>query len=118
MVELEKGKVIPRNCIECDAFDGEWCKYTGTCAWTNKRKRPVWCPLTGAGTYRWFPVKEYMPKLGSVVLIIDESGNYQIAQVGIWRLFIDQDPWFYVDGEYEPDVKYWTFLPEKPKEEK
>ena len=65
---------------------------------------------------KWISVKEKLPDNGEIVAIIDDVGYIHIADFGVGKLFNEQEPWFYVDGEYEPCVMFWLRLPEPPVE--
>lgn len=66
---------------------------------------------------KWISVKERLPQKGEVVIIVDENGYFSVAEMAVGRLFNEQSPWFYVNGEYEPCVEYWMPLPMPPKME-
>ena len=58
----------------------------------------------------WISVKERLPELHTPVATRDEFGYYNIA----YLMYGNE---FHVDGEYDPDIRWWTPLPEPPKEE-
>lgn len=68
---------------------------------------------------RWIPVTEKPPlKVGDDGYngyLVYANGYYEVADYTTDKL--DDVQYFYVDGEYEPDVTHWMPLPEPPREE-
>lgn len=66
----------------------------------------------------WIPVTEEPPlKVGDDGYngyLVYANGYYEVADYTTDKF--DNVPYFYVDGEYEPDVTHWMPLPEPPKE--
>lgn len=62
----------------------------------------------------WISVKDKLPQMGDLVVIVDDLGFVRVASFADGRLFNEKEPWFYVDGEYEPCVVYWMMIPEIP----
>lgn len=69
---------------------------------------------------RWIPVTEEPPlKVGEdgyTGYFVYANGHVEIADYTTDKF--DNVPYFYVDGEYEPDVTHWMPQPEPPKEDK
>lgn len=67
----------------------------------------------------WIPVTEKPPlKVGDDGYngyLVYANGYYAVADYTTDK--IDDVPYFYMDGEYDPDVTHWMPLPEPPKEE-
>lgn len=68
---------------------------------------------------RWLPVTETPPlKVGDKGYngyLVYANGYYEIADYTTDKL--DNIPYFYVDGEYEPNVRYFMPLPPRPNED-
>lgn len=67
----------------------------------------------------WIPVTEEPPLKagddGYNGYLVYADGYYEVADYTTDKF--DNVPYFYVDGEYEPDVTHWMPLPAPPKEE-
>lgn len=68
---------------------------------------------------RWIPVTKQPPlKVGDegyTGYLVLADGHYEIADYTTAKL--DNVPYFYVDGEYEPLVTHWMELPAPPMED-
>ena len=68
---------------------------------------------------RWIPVMEKPPlKVGDDGYngyLVYANGYYAVADYTVDKF--DDVPYFYVDGEYEPDVTHYMSLPASPREE-
>ena len=63
---------------------------------------------------KWVSVKERLPEKTITACLTYADGRAQVAD---WTH--DKwgwDWWFYVDGEYDPEITHWMPLPEQPKE--
>ncbi len=69
---------------------------------------PRWIPVTGEA-----PLK--VGDDGYNGYLVYANGYYAVADYTTDKG--DNVPYFYVNGEYEPDVTHWMPLPEPPKEE-
>jgi hypothetical protein len=64
---------------------------------------------------KWISVNDDLPALVITPCLIYADGWIRVADWSHDRRGIDW--WFYVDGEYNPEVTHWMPLPEPPKEE-
>lgn len=65
---------------------------------------------------KWISVKERLPERGAPKGCLIYADGYTCAADWSCDRYGD-DWWFYVDGEYDPEVTHWMPLPEPPKEE-
>ena len=66
----------------------------------------------------WYSVDDILPLLavgdeGYTGYLVYSCGYPMVADYGVDRL---GTLWFYVDGEYDPDVTHWMPLPAPPDE--
>lgn len=64
---------------------------------------------------KWISVKDDLPALVCMPCLIYADGCTNVADWSHDKY--SDDWWFYVDGEYDPEVTHWMPLPEPPKEE-
>ena len=63
----------------------------------------------------WISVKDDLPTHVCMPCLIYADGCTNVADWSHDKY--GDDWWFYVDGEYDPEVTHWMPLPEPPKEE-
>lgn len=63
---------------------------------------------------KWISVKDDLPAAVVSPCLIYADGWIQVADWSHDKY--GNDWWFYVDGEYDPEVTHWMPLPEPPKE--
>lgn len=139
---LIKGMKMPTTCGRCwfchaVGIDKWHCRLTGksfasySVGWGSENNtgengqqpyiRRDDCPLIPVPQHvsRWIPVTEKPPlKVGDDGYngyLVYANGYYEVADYTTDKF--DNAPYFYVDGEYEPDVTHYMPLPEPPKEE-
>lgn len=63
---------------------------------------------------KWVSVKERLPEKTITACLVYADGYTRVADWthDKWG----EDFWFYVDGEYDPEVTHWMPLPEPPNE--
>ena len=64
---------------------------------------------------KWISVEERLPEKTITACLVYADGRTQVADWthDKWG----EDWWFYVDGEYDPEITHWMPMPEPPKEE-
>ena len=69
----------------------------------------------GNGYLGWISVEERLPEKTITACLVYADGRTQVADWthDKWG----EDWWFYVDGEYDPEITHWMPMPEPPKEE-
>ena len=67
-----------------------------------------------AAAPKWISVEERLPEKMYSACLVYSDGYIQVACWSHDKM--GWDVWFYVDGEYDPDVTHWMPLPEPPKE--
>lgn len=62
---------------------------------------------------KWVSVKNRLPDKEPMLCLVVSNGNLCVSH---WH-WSDDGTWFFTDGEYDCNVKYWAEIPELPKEE-
>lgn len=65
-------------------------------------------------TDEWFSVDDRLPEPGQGVLLCDSLGYMNVGSY-VENKHFHTIYEFHVNGEYEPDVKWWRPLPDPPK---
>lgn len=64
---------------------------------------------------KWISVEDRLPEKIATGCLVYADGWTQVAD---WTHDkYGNDWWFYVDGEYDPEITHWMPLPEPPKED-
>lgn len=106
VTRLRKSAGGTQECVDCNAYDhcGAICLFEEAADTIDRllderKKRREWT-LVSSGQ---------LPQNNVPVAVIDRFDYYNIA-------YLVGGSDFYVDGECEPDVKWWAALPDPPKD--